>query len=291
MISAHMNEHEARDAVRRAADHLARAEALLVTAGAGLGVDSGLPDFRSPRGFWRAYPPLEKLGLSFEEMAQPHWFASDPALAWAFYGHRQELYRQTRPHAGYFILKQWCDRMPAGSFVLTSNVDGQFFAACFPEARVVEQHGSIHRLQCATPCCERIWPASAHVVRVDMASFRALGELPRCESCGALARPNVLMFNDDGWVPDVTREQCERFSAWLEAVRGRRVAIVEIGAGSAIATIRHTGERLAERLGAAFVRINPDAGEEPERIVALPLRAVDALGRIDRALRAGDRVT
>lgn len=35
---------------------LATAEALIVTAGAGLGVDSGLPDFRGPEGFWRAYP-------------------------------------------------------------------------------------------------------------------------------------------------------------------------------------------------------------------------------------------
>ena len=41
----------------RAAALLARADALVIAAVAGMGVDSGLPDFRGPQGFWRAYPP------------------------------------------------------------------------------------------------------------------------------------------------------------------------------------------------------------------------------------------
>lgn len=280
-----MIEDPARDAIRRAAQLIRAADALLVTAGAGLGVDSGLPDFRGPRGFWRAYPPLERLGLSFEEMAQPRWFDTDPRLAWAFYGHRLRLYRQTRPHAGYAILKGWCDRMPLGGFVLTSNVDGHFFAAGFPAERVVEQHGSIHRLQCAAPCRDEIWPAPARDLEIDMESFRAAGELPRCEACGALARPNILMFADDRWIPDVTRAQRERFVEWLGTVRGRRLVIVECGAGTAVATIRHAGERLAEQLGATLVRINPEARVEPEGIIAVPMRALDALTRIERRVR------
>src|SRR5262245_199088 len=84
-----------RDAIVRAAGEIADADALLVTAGAGMGVDSGLPDFRSAGGFWRTYPRLGQLGISFEQMAQPSWFRDDPAMAWAFYGHRQALYRRT----------------------------------------------------------------------------------------------------------------------------------------------------------------------------------------------------
>jgi len=44
--------------VRRVADLAARADALLITAGAGMSVESGVPDFRSPQVLWRAYPPL-----------------------------------------------------------------------------------------------------------------------------------------------------------------------------------------------------------------------------------------
>ena len=41
-------------------------------AGAGMGVDSGLPDYRGPEGFWRAYPPYRALGLRFEELADEY---------------------------------------------------------------------------------------------------------------------------------------------------------------------------------------------------------------------------
>jgi len=62
------------DKLRLAAEAIKAADALLVTAGAGMGVDSGLPDFLGTKGFWRAYPVIAKLGLSFEEMANPAWF-------------------------------------------------------------------------------------------------------------------------------------------------------------------------------------------------------------------------
>src|SRR5688572_20278296 len=88
----------------RAARAIRGAEYLVIAAGAGMGVDSGLPDFRGPQGFWRAYPAFEKLGLRFEEIANARWFDEDPHLAWGFYGHRLNLYRRTRPHEGFEIL-------------------------------------------------------------------------------------------------------------------------------------------------------------------------------------------
>ena len=81
--------------LERAAQSIENADAILITAGAGMGVDSGLPDFRGAEGFWKAYPAIAKLGLSFSQMANPAWFETDPALAWAFYGHRLNLYRRT----------------------------------------------------------------------------------------------------------------------------------------------------------------------------------------------------
>src|SRR3954465_1955767 len=104
-------------ALRRAAEAIDRAEAMLVGAGAGMGVDSGLPDFRGSEGFWRAYPPYAKLGLSFESIAPPEHFALDPAFGWGFSGHRTNLYRPTRPHEGFAILRRWGGQKPFGSFV------------------------------------------------------------------------------------------------------------------------------------------------------------------------------
>jgi len=82
-----------------------------------------------------------------------------PRLAWGFYGHRLALYRETAPHAGFAILKDWAARKPLGAFVFTSNVDGQFQKAGFDREAIVECHGSIHSLQCARPCGPGIWPA------------------------------------------------------------------------------------------------------------------------------------
>lgn len=125
---------EVQAAIERAAAAIRTAPALLITAGSGLGVDSGLPDFRGNAGFWKAYPPFEQLGLSFSELANPIWFERDPQQAWGFYGHRYQLYRDAVPHAGYAILRRWGEARPAGYFVFTSNVDGQFQRGLRPPA-------------------------------------------------------------------------------------------------------------------------------------------------------------
>jgi len=275
--------------VREAARALGRAEALLVTAGAGMSVDSGLPDYRGNQGFWRAYPPLEKLGISFERMAQPYWFAEKPQMAWAWYGHRAQLYRQATPHAGHQLLREWMAAMPAGGFVVTSNVDGQFVMAGCAERGVYELHGNIHRLQCVEPCREEVWSAGLPDLRIDLATLIAHGELPQCPACGALARPNVLMFNDAHWVDAVAREQGRRFDQWLAQVRGRRLVILELGAGNALPTIRRLGERVAERSLVTLVRINPDVRQDEDSLLALPMGALEALIAIGEARRPRTR--
>ncbi len=54
------------EVLARAVQWLRDADGLLITAGAGMGVDSGLPDFRGAEGFWRAYPALQAEGVCFE---------------------------------------------------------------------------------------------------------------------------------------------------------------------------------------------------------------------------------
>lgn len=272
-------------AIPRVARLIAEADALLITAGAGMSVDSGLPDFRGRQGFWRAYPPLEKLQISFEEMAQPYWFAEKPEMAWAFYGHRQRLYRETKPHAGYSMLHDWARAVPAGHFVVTSNVDGAFEAAGFDGERILEQHGNVYRLQCTEPCGSHIWTDDAPDLQIDLATLQARGPLPRCPECGALARPNVLMFDDVAWVADAMAEQRRRYQQWLASVRGKRLVVVELGAGTALATIRWFGEKLtAERTRTTLVRINPDASDADEPAIPVRMTALEALRRIGEKL-------
>ena len=153
--------------IEKAASLIREADALLIGAGAGMGVDSGLPDFRGNEGLWRAYPKLGKHQISFVEIANPNAFADNARLAWGFYGHRLNRYRETQPHDGFRILQDMAKKLPHGAFVFTSNVDGQFQKAGFDESRIVECHGSIHHLQCCTPCSASIWPADKLSVKID----------------------------------------------------------------------------------------------------------------------------
>ena len=270
------------DDLARAAGWLREADGLVVAAGAGMGIDSGLPDFRGPAGFWGAYPALGRARIHFEAIANPAAFARDPRLAWGFYGHRLALYRDTRPHAGFHQLLAMAARLPHGAFVFTSNVDGQFQKAGFAADRICEIHGSIHHLQCSAGCSDAIWPADGFVPAVDAAACRLTGELPHCPRCGALARPNVLMFGDWGWIGRRSEAQQARLAEWLAAVD--RPVCIEIGAGTAIPSVRH----FAENHGGRLVRINPDEPQvpDPRTGISLPLGGREGIAALAAALAA-----
>jgi NAD-dependent SIR2 family protein deacetylase len=263
-----------------AAAILRRADALLIGAGAGMGVDSGLPDFRGNEGFWKAYPPFK--GKAFAEISNPYWFRADPAQAWGFFGHRYHLYRDTPPHAGFEILRRWGQRFfPAGQFVFTSNVDGHFQRAGFAEEQVVERHGSIHFLQCVEDCRSDIWPAKSLEIDVDLATIRARGALPACPHCQGLARPNILMFGDGEWHAGRTSAQLDRYESWLARCEGRRIVALEFGAGLAIPTVRQE----CQRRGRPLIRINPREAEVAPGHLSLSLGAMAALEALDERLQ------
>jgi len=272
--------------IARAAAAIRSADAVLICAGAGMGVDSGLPDFRGPEGFWRAYPAARRLGLQFHDLANPRWFFDDPALAWGFYGHRLNLYRATTPHAGFAVLQRWAARTPAGAFVFTSNVDGQFQRAGFLDPQVVECHGSILHLQCLKGCDLPPWSAAEVPVSVDVEALRAATPLPACPRCAAVARPNILMFGDFGWDASRCAEQDERMTAWLQEIEAARARLVVLclGAGTAIPSVRLTAERTLRRLGGTLIRINPRDSWVPSGQLSLATGALAGLTAIDAAL-------
>jgi len=267
----------------RAARIVKEAEFFVITAGAGMGVDSGLPDFRGNSGFWKAYPPYARLGLSFAEAANPRHFEADPAFGWGFYGHRCNLYRDTIPHPGFRLMLEWIERKRAEYFVVTSNVDGQFQKAGYDEKRILEVHGSIHHLQCLKPCSRKIW-FNDEQIPVDIATMRA-GHIPRCPGCGGVSRPNILMFGDFSWLPDRTEEQETRLDRFLDSLGDRPAAVIEIGAGTAIPTIRAFSERLGwSHKNATVIRINPREPEIRPPHLSLACTALEGLRGIERLL-------
>lgn len=99
-----------------------------------------------------------------------------------------------------------------------------------------------------------------------------------------MARPNVLMFGDDSFVPEARRVQMDRYATWAASVRGRRLVVIEVGAGNAIPTVRRVGEDLVERGLATLIRINPDVSGADESVIPIRLRALEALNHISEQL-------
>jgi NAD-dependent SIR2 family protein deacetylase len=133
-------------AVSDAARAIADADAILITTGAGMGVDMGLADFRSSNAFWEGlhHPEIQR----YEDFSDSKWFERDPELAWGINFAQTKAYREAPVHAGYDALRRMVQLKGDEYFCWTSNVDGVLQRAGFDPRRVREVHGNIHRLQC-----------------------------------------------------------------------------------------------------------------------------------------------
>ncbi|CAM2871070.1 SIR2 family NAD-dependent protein deacylase [Helicobacter burdigaliensis] len=270
--------------LKRAKKCIQEAEILIITAGAGMGVDGGLPDFRGKEGFWRAYPPLKELGISFEDLANPKSFRKNPELVWAFYAHRYKLYKNTPSHFGYELLLRLA-KQKKEYFIVTSNVDGHFLKAGFDKDRVYEYHGSIHYLQCAFYDCKNFVWENEDIIKINTKDFRALS-LPLCLRCRRLARPNIVMFEDYEFKDKRINKQEAAFNKWKKKQINKKVAIIEIGAGKAVPSMRILGQNLCKKIPqSTLIRINPNEADFPkdfkeEKAISLNMGGLEALGEL-----------
>mmetsp|Transcript_19360 Transcript_19360/g.61380 ORF Transcript_19360/g.61380 Transcript_19360/m.61380 type:complete len:357 (-) Transcript_19360:58-1128(-) len=257
-------EEALRREARQAAALLESAGAVLVIAGAGMGVDSGLDSFRDSQGCYT----LE----DYHAKCRHELFLKDPEAAWSFHGHALHRFREAEPHQGFADLLAIC-RTKGNYFVVTSNVDGHFEKAGFPAERVFNAHGSVHFWQCTRPACSsrrEPWEAGDWQPRV----------LPKCKYCGAPARPNVSLFDDnqeeypDSFSGVMVLRQFGKFEAWLRQARKRRLCILEIGCGESEHSLRLapqpkgrwaciSDEWGIEPIAASLVRVDPKPTERP----------------------------
>jgi len=153
---------------------LRKAERVAVLTGAGVSQESGLRTFRDAQtGLWLQYKPTD--------LASPEAFARDPKLVWDWYAWRREAIKGVRPNPGHYALVDMAHHIP--DFILiTQNVDGLHRRAGSP--RVIELHGNLQRVKCFS-CGKQAeeWED-------------AQGDVPCCEACGGLLRPDVVWFGE-----------------------------------------------------------------------------------------------
>jgi hypothetical protein len=131
---------------------------------------------------------------------------------------------------------------------------------------------------------EAIWSVDGTNVFVDEVTIRARPPLPQCSRCGRLARPNVLMFGDWSWIPHRSEVQQRRYRNWLEQVSGKRLAVIECGAGTGVPTVRWECEGQAGQL----IRVNPRDTAAPPGSIVLPVGALQAIRAVDKIIGSLD---
>jgi len=191
---------------------LKMAKSLVITAGAGIGVDSGLSDYRGSGGQWgKVETENEK---SVFDVVNPKLFLENPEYGWKLFASRLVEYTNATPHEGFKIILDLIDKFSLDYFVLTSNVDNQFQKAGFDQSRIRELHGCVFYLQCSLPCSDKIWEH-----QLDLNTIQAEivnGKFPTCPVCGNISRPNVYMFRDNTFLPHRTNNQELKFLEFLE---------------------------------------------------------------------------
>jgi NAD-dependent SIR2 family protein deacetylase len=175
------------------------------------------------------------------------------------------------------VLRRWAETRPAGTFVFTSNVDGQFQKAGFDSKAIVECHGSIHSMQCLRHCGQPVFTSDPFTLMLDPETCRAAPPYPTCPACHGPARPNILMFGDFEWDSQPTADQETRLRQWLSGPT--RLVVVECGAGGSVPTVRQFSEQVCRTLGATLVRINPRESQVPADVhgVSVSMPAQSAL--------------
>jgi NAD-dependent deacetylase len=185
--------------------------------GAGVSTESGIPDFRSASGIWKEYDPYE--------VASVDGWRSDPRRVWEFYARRLDVLRDARPNAAHVALAL-LESNGLLRAVITQNVDRLHAVAGSRD--VIEVHGSIGSGVCLA--CGR---------RED--DVRPLLPLPRCDDCGAVLKPGVVMFGELLPVAAIDRATALAQQAALLLVVGTSLEVWPV-AGLPDETLAHGGK-------------------------------------------------
>ncbi len=237
-----------------AASRIRAAGRVLALTGAGISVASGIPDFRSRGGLWSMFPP--------EEYATIGIFRRDPARAWQLYRAMGRILAGKTPNPAHRALA----RLEAAGClqgVITQNVDGLHQAA--GSRRVLEIHGEHHHLQCLR--CGSLEPVrEAHYREED---------LPCCDKCGSVLKPNVVLFGEPVRHLDEIHELVARCDLLLVIGTSARV---------------HPAAGLPQMVrsqGGLLVEVNREQALSPPPDLFLPGPAEQTLPRLVDLVRSG----
>lgn len=210
--------------LQRTASSLALSRMTIALTGAGISVESGIPDFRSAGGLWERFDPAEYATIEA--------FRANPEKVWEMLREMEEVVLHARPNKAHIGLGE-LERMGCLHYIITQNVDNLHQAG--GARNVIEYHGNSSTLSCLV--CGRRFRAS-----------EKKGErLPRCE-CGNILKPDVIFFGEA--IPP------EALNRSFQLASSSQVLLV-IGTSAAVSPA-NTIPAIAKKNGAKIIEINKE---------------------------------
>lgn len=205
---------------------VAEAENIVFFGGAGVSTDSGIPDFRGNGGL---YTSIDESFDEPEVILRGEYLLRHPDAFYRYYRSKM-LYPYAEPNAAHLALAN-LEKRGKLSALITQNIDGLHQAA--GSEKVIELHGSVHRNYCVR--CGKKYSLDYILDSVDV---------PRCDACGALVRPDVIMYGES--------LDNEAFSRAQDAIYEADVLIV----GGTSLTVNPAASLVADYEGEHLIIIN-----------------------------------
>jgi NAD-dependent deacetylase len=166
--------------IEQAAAWVAAAERIVVLSGAGLSTDSGIPDFRGPKGLWTTNPAAERASTL------EHYLADGELRKLAWQNRLDAPAFSAQPNDGHRAIVE-LERRGQVEAIVTQNIDGLHQAAGNDPAKVIEVHGTVHWSRC--------WGCNDRRPMTEMLDRVRAGEAdPDCELCGGVIKSDTILF-------------------------------------------------------------------------------------------------
>ena len=211
-----------KESIENAAKVIIESRATIALTGAGISVESGIPDFRSQEGLWSRFDP--------EEYASIYAFRDNPEKVWQMLKEMEEIVGKAQPNDAHRGLAK-LESMGLLNTVITQNIDNLHQEAGSKD--VIEYHGNSSTLTC-------LWCKKTYDYKDKKGEYP-----PKCE-CGKILKPDVIFFGEA--IPPLAMERSSQLAASCQA-------LLIIGT-SAVVSPFNILPRLARQTGAKIIELN-----------------------------------
>ena len=209
-------------AIKKAAQAISHSTKTIALTGAGISVESGIPDFRSPGGLWERFNPIEYGTIGA--------FQTNPEKVWQMLQEVSCLLARACPNPAHTGLGR-LQELRLLQAIITQNVDNLHQEG--GATSVIEYHGNAKTLSCLW--CKKRYNSDELGTQIP----------PRC-SCGKILKPDVVFFGE----PIPIRALQESY----ELASSCRALLI-VGTSGEV-TPANTIPETAKRAGATIIEVN-----------------------------------